>query len=63
MKIDIIIGFNLPSKNVIEEIVSNINNNIINQYRQNVVNVSKNKKVKIAPKNTSVRKGNNMKKI
>ena len=35
MKIDIIIGFNLPSKNLIEEIVSNINNNIINQYRQN----------------------------
>ena len=29
----------------------------------NVVKVSKNKKVKIAPKNTSVRKGNNMKKI
>ena len=38
MKIDIIIGFNLPSKNLIEEIVSNINNNIINQYRQNEEN-------------------------
>ena len=35
MKIDIIIGFNLPSKNLIEEIILNINNNIINQYRQN----------------------------
>jgi len=33
--IDIIIGFNLPSKDLIEEIIFNIDNNIINQYRKN----------------------------
>ena len=35
MKFEIIIGFNLPSKNIIDEIISNINDNIINQYKEN----------------------------
>ena len=35
MKFNIIVGFNLPSKNLIEEISSKINNNIISQYREN----------------------------
>ena len=35
MKFDIKLGFNLPSKNLIEEISSIINNNIVNNYRLN----------------------------
>ena len=35
MKFEISLGFNLPSKNLIEEIISKINNNIVNKYRQN----------------------------
>ena len=35
MKFEIIIGFNLPSKNIIDEIISNINDNINNQYKEN----------------------------
>ena len=35
IKIDIIIGYNLPSKNLIEEIINFINNNILTQYREN----------------------------
>ena len=35
IKIDIIKGYNLPSKNLIEEIIDYINNNIINKYREN----------------------------
>ena len=35
IKIDIIIGYNLPSKNLIEKIIDYINNNIKNKYREN----------------------------
>ena len=35
MKVDIIIGFNLPSKHLIDEIIFNINKDTINKYKEN----------------------------